>query len=277
MNTLWPSREHSNGAVQDEFQPEPPMPEDVADTGMTAEDAGEASAATMTAVPTTAQNTNTNTVNPLRPNLQRNISTPSLPPPPNDPPLPPSQVQAEPNEPPDSLSLAQLRRIVSEFPKAGDAVAAYDFEYEDTGPHAEEVDEWFVYGQFWQWVRLNGSHRIFESSWEIFSGDQEWHDTDRETKTRFVQSMLEEIRDGDDISRVHSIARIMYLVLGRWIDTAQVRPFGNHGNHADGKKPRSVATPDQLAAMTEGVKLLAEAGGLPIIWQALQQAFEALW
>jgi hypothetical protein len=166
---------------------------------------------------------------------------------------------------------------VSEFPRAGDAAAAYDFEYEDTGPHAEEIDEWFVYGLFWQWVRLNGANRIFDSTWEEFGDDQEWDDADGETRSSFVRKTVEQIRDGEDLSRVHAIGRIMYLVLGRWVDTAHVSPFADEEKGADGKNARNVATHGQLVAIREGVKLLAEAEGLPVIWRALQHAFEALW
>lgn len=249
----------------------PAEPEDVADTGVAAEDAGEASVAA------TSANTNSNTVLPMRPALPRNTSAPSLPPPPNEPPPPPFQMQNQPNQPQDSLSLAQLRRIVSEFPKAGDAAVAYDFVYEDTGPNAEEIDEWFVYGQFWQWVRLNGAHRIFDSAWEQFSDDLEWEDASPRTKANFVQKTLEQIQDGDDLSRTHAIGRIMYLVLGRWVETAHVSPFEDREKGLDGKKVRTLATRGQLAAVKEGVNLLGEVGGLPIIWRALQHAFEALW
>ncbi|KAK6079429.1 transmembrane hyphal anastomosis protein ham2 far11 [Seiridium cupressi] len=269
MNSLWPSRERNNVAVEDEPPAVPHVPEDVADTGVAAEDAGEAS--------TAASNSNSSPVQSLRPNFQRNTSTPSLPPPPNEPLPPPSQIQNQPNQPPDSLSLAQLRRIVSEFPRAGDAAAAYDFVYEDTGPHTEEIDEWFVYAQFWQWVRLNGAHRIFDSAWDQFSNDQEWEDTDSETKANFVRNTVDQIRDGDDLSRMHAIGKTMYLILGRWVDTAHTGPFEDQERSTGSKKARTVAAQGQLDAMREGVKLFAAAEGLPVIWRALQQAFEALW
>ncbi|KAK6189308.1 hypothetical protein LQW54_013397 [Pestalotiopsis sp. IQ-011] len=252
---------------------EPPVgpagPEDVADTGVTAEDAGEASTAASSSATAT-----TSTVLPLRPNLQRNTSAASQPPPSNEP--PPSQLQTQSDQPLDSLSLAQLRKYVSEFPKNNEAAAAYDFNYEDTGPHAEEIDEWFVYGQFWQWVRLNGAQRIFDGGWEAFANGQEWHDADDDTRANFVRKMLEEIRDGGDVVRVHAIGRIMYLILGRWMDTAQASPFGDSEKGPEGHKVRSVATQGQLVAMQEGVQLVAQLDGLPIIWQALRDALEAL-
>ncbi|MBE3042599.1 hypothetical protein IMZ48_08490, partial [Candidatus Bathyarchaeota archaeon] len=63
----------------------------------------------------------------------------------------------------DSLSLIQLRRLVNDMRQA-DPVA-YDFTYSDTGPHGEEIDEWFVY-MVWQWIRLNGIQRTFEWQWQ---------------------------------------------------------------------------------------------------------------
>ncbi|ETS79613.1 hypothetical protein PFICI_09466 [Pestalotiopsis fici W106-1] len=267
MNSLW-----SKAAPEGEPQTGPSEPEDLADTGVTAEDAGEASTAASSSV-----NTNASNVLSLRPNLQRNSSTPGLPPPPNDPPAPPSQLQSQSDQQLDSLSLAQLRKYVSEFPKNNEAAIAYDFVYEDTGPHAEEIDEWFVYGQFWQWVRLNGSQRIWEMGWEEFGGGQDWNEADQDTKADFVRKWLVGIQDGDDVTRVHAIGRIMYLILGRWIETAQPGPFGDSENMPERLKGRSVATQGQLLAMKEGVELIAQVGGLPIIWQALQHALEALW
>lgn len=271
MNSLWSKATPAEGEPQ--TGPSEP-PEDLADTGVTAEDAGEASTAASSSV---AVSTNASTVLPLRPNLQRNSSNPGLPPPPNEPPAPPSQLQTQSDQQLDSLSLAQLRKYVSEFPKNNEAAIAYDFVYQDIGPHAEEIDEWFVYGQFWQWVRLNGGQRIWEMGWEEFGGGQEWSEADQDTKAGFVRKCLVDIRDGDDVSRVHSIGRIMYLTLGRWMDTAHPGPFGDSDKMPEGQKGRSVATQGQLMAMKEGVELLAQADGLPVIWKALQHALEALW
>lgn len=243
MNSLWPSKaandvgEGSRGAV------------DVADTGLAAES-------------TDAASPSPNNAASARPGLQRN-QTPN---PPSQPPPPPG------NQPPDSLSLAQLRRIVSEFPR--NEAAAYDFEYSDTGPHAEEIDEWFVY-QFWQWVRLNAAQRAFESHWEQEMGAENeyltWDDASEEIRSQFVLKALDQIRSGDDGERVPAIGKIAYIVCGRWSDTAVASPFG------DKSKLRTAATPGQLAAMRSGIILLAELGGLPTIWTALQDAFEALW
>ncbi|KAI0122820.1 required for hyphal anastomosis [Xylariales sp. AK1849] len=246
MNSLWPSRAANDAAE------EPKGPVDVADTGLAAE------SASASAVPDPAANPV-----PARPGLQRN-TTPNQPP--SQPPPPPE------NQPPDSLSLAQLRRIVSEFPRT--EAVAYDFEYSDTGAHAEEIDEWFVY-QFWQWVRLNAVQRVFEAHWDAHVGEKNshltWDDADDDIRSSFVLRAIEQVKSGEDSVRAGAICKIVYLVCGRWTDTADAPPFG------DKSKLRTVATPGQLAAMRDGIKLLVKLGGLPVIWAALQNSLDALW
>jgi hypothetical protein len=192
---------------------------------------------------------------PARPGMQRN------------------QSQTAPNQPPDSLSLAQLRRIVSEFPRT-EATVAYDFTYSDTGPHTEEIDEWFDY-QFWQWVRLNTTQRAFESGWEYEIGaknsDTTWEDATDEIRSEFVLVALDKIKSSDDAARSQAVGVIAYLVCGRWLETAIAPPFGDKSNL------RSAAKPGQLDAMRSAVIQVAELGGFPIIWAALQNAFETLW
>ncbi|KAI1876479.1 hypothetical protein JX265_004005 [Neoarthrinium moseri] len=272
MSSLWPSRVPNEDA--DGSKAAGPGPVDVADTGVAAEssavpsDAASAAAAAESTNSTTAAGALNMQQAGQRPGLQRN----------QVPPNPPSLLPPPPgNQPPDSLSLAQLRRIVSEFPRT--EAAAYDFTYEDTGPHAEEIDEWFVY-QFWQWVRLNAAQRVFESHWEQHVAaalDEKWaawDDVDGETRMRFLRKTLRLVDSGDDVPRIQAIGTIMYLVCGRWADTAVVPPFAADRDHA---QVRTVATPGQLRAITEGITLLADADGLPVIWRALQNAFEILW
>ncbi|KAI1415169.1 N1221-domain-containing protein [Hypoxylon sp. FL1857] len=242
MNSLWPPRAADEGV-------DPPKDAvDMADTGVADVGPGTTSAAP--------------TRQPVRPQLQRNQIQPN----------PPTQPLSTSNQPPDSLSLAQLRRIVSEFPRQ--EAAAYDFEYSDTGPHEEEIDEWFVY-QFWQWIRLNSAQRAFEWQWEhdIAARQDEitWDEADDEVRTNFILQALDGVKASDAATRAAAIGRLTYLVLGRWADTAGSPP------HGDKTKIRSVASPAQLAAMKSGVKLIAEWDGIPVIWTALRSAYEILW
>ncbi|OTA61271.1 protein required for hyphal anastomosis [Hypoxylon sp. EC38] len=242
MNSLWPSRAADEGV-------DPPKDTvDMADTGV-----ADVGPGTTGAAPTRQ---------PVRPPLQRNQIQPN----------PPTQPLSTSNQPPDSLSLAQLRRIVSEFPRQ--EAAAYDFEYSDTGPHEEEIDEWFVY-QCWQWVRLNNAHTAFEWQWEhdIAARQDEitWDEADDEVRTNFILQALDGVKTIDVGTRTAAIGRLTYLILGRWADTAGSPP------PSDKSKIRSVASPAQLAAMKSGVKLIAEWDGIPVIWEALRNAYEVLW
>ncbi|KAI2473874.1 N1221-domain-containing protein [Annulohypoxylon bovei var. microspora] len=245
MNSLW-SRAADDGADA------PKAPEDVADTGVT--DVG----------PGIANTAPIRQPIPIRPSIQRNQIQPN----------PPAQLQpslSTSNQPPDSLSLAQLRRIVSEFPRS--EAIAYDFEYSDTGPHEEEIDEFFVY-QFWQWIRLNSAQRAFEWQWEhdIAAKQDEitWDEADDEIRTNFIQQALDGVKASDAGTRAAAIGRLTYLVLGRWADTAG-------SPHSDKTKVRSVAAPAQLAAMKAAVELIAEWNGIPVVWAALLNSYEALW
>jgi len=212
---------------------------------------------------------------PPRPPLQRNM--PSQPPPavPNAPssttssPFPPQQ--PGPGQPPDSLSLAQLRRIVAEFPRT--EPIAYDYVYADMGPPEEEIDEWFVYN-FWQWVRLNAANRAFHSAWgRMFGQDYGWDDLGKEAHKRFVAGALNGIRLRDKTARSEAIGTLVYLVLGRWTESVRHATVPSLRN----PKAKSAATKVQMAAITEGVQLLSDCGGIPLVWGALRDAFEPFW
>lgn len=181
--------------------------------------------------------------------------------------------------PTDSLSLLQLRRIVAEVHRA--EPLAYDFEYTDMAPLPEEIDEWFTY-QFWQWVRLNAAQRAFEWHWDnkgngasaAAAGDSTtspagWDSSDNETRTRFVRAAISGIQSNDAALRSASIGKLVYLVLGRWGDTALP--------NAPVDDCRSVASVSQLQAIRAGVECLASLDGLPVVWEALRANFEMRW
>ncbi|ESA42443.1 protein required for hyphal anastomosis [Neurospora crassa] len=216
---------------------------------------------------------------PARPALHRN--QPSAPPPaaPSNPPPPVPSGAGSGNaannasaQPQDSLSLAQLRRIVAEFPKS--EPIAYDYVYTDVGPIEEEVDEWFLYN-FWQWVRLNTANRAFDSTWEsMFGEDETWDSVGDDDRQRFVRNAVQQLQTSTDkTARGEAIGTLVYIVLGRWAETVKAASLPNFADH----KVRSAATKQQLDAMKAGVKLLAECGGIPPMWDALRRAFEPFW
>lgn len=171
--------------------------------------------------------------------------------------------------PTDSLSLLQLRRIVAEVNRT--EPVAYDFEYTDMGPHAEEIDEWFTY-QFWQWVRLNSAQRAFEWHWESETADaavRDWDRADDDRRVRFVRAAIAGVQSNDAALRSASIGKLVYLVLGRWGNTAN--PMATVDDC------RSVASTTQLQAIKDGVDLLVSLEGLPVVWEALRNTFEMHW
>lgn len=186
-----------------------------------------------------------------------------------------------PPQPQDSLSLAQLRRVLAEFPRT--EPVAYDYVYTDTGPIEEEVDEWFTY-HFWQWVRLNTAHRAFESAWNASAPDaafhagaaevQRWEEADEDLRRSFVRQLLGGIKPADrSRPRSEAIGALVYLVLGRWEETLAGATLPSPAD----PKVRSMATRAQLDAMKAGVLLLAECDGLPIIWEALTSTSDLFW
>lgn len=180
--------------------------------------------------------------------------------------MPPSQTGAHP--PTDSLSLVQLRRIVAEFNKP--EPVAYDFQYEDLGPFEEEIDEWFVY-QFWQWVRLNAAQAAFEAQWELQNGPTSWEQSSPESRTQFLRECLTNLASPDDSERSEAIRGLLYVALGRWVDTATAP------SPDEVEDERSVASSSQLEAMKSSIQLLTSQDGLAFIWKATQRAFEVFW
>lgn len=263
MNSLWPAKAAPDGADTSNVVPLGPsdaIESALADVGPSA---GAGTGIEATPIADGSQPVPQQQPPAARPPLQRDSATTDMP--------PGALSEPTPSQPADSLSLAQLKRLVSEMPRA--ETAAYDFEYTDTGPHAEEVDEWFQY-QLRQWMRLDAAQKDFESNWddEISANYDEvtWEEAAPELRVQYVQGLLAAVHSPSSTSRAQAIARVLYIVLGRWSETAR-SPTG------DKSKLRTVASKGQLAAMSDGVSVLHSAGGLPVIWEVFRNAVAAIW
>lgn len=261
MNSLWPSKAAPDGADPSDAAAktlDDVIDNSIADVGPSAgagtgiEATPEAGGIQSTPSPTS----------PSRPVMQRDQAAESP---------PAAAKQQVPVQPADSLSLAQLRRLVSELPRT--EAVAYDFDYTDTGPHAEEIDEWFQY-QLRQWMRLDAAQKDFESNWddEISANYDEvtWEEAAPDLRVQYVKGLLAAMQSSVSAPRAQGVARITYIVLGRWSETAR-SPTG------DKSKLRSMASQSQLAGIRSGVEAVHAAGGLPVIWEALQSAVAAIW
>lgn len=217
-----------------------------------------------------------------RPQLQRNQLQP---PPPNQPPPPPSSQQGTPT---DSLSLVQLRRIVSEFPKIDPT--SYAFTYADTATFEEEVDEWFSYNDA-EFRRLQRAKGTFERRWKKFAG-KEWAEVDEAQRKEFVKQESNGLQAIDLRRRCKSLQTILHIILGVWHETAgeAEEPVPSKGKEKEVEqettnrpeespkpKSRTKATKSQLEYMESGILLVAEAGGIPHLFRVMQDAFNRLW
>jgi hypothetical protein len=255
--------------------PDPPKDNaDVADTGLA--DVGLPAPQPLASVPIG------------RPQLQRNQPQP---PPPHQPPPPPSPQQA--NNPNDSLSLMQLRRIVTEFPKTDPT--SYAFTYNDVATFEEEVDEWFSYNDA-EFKRLHRAKETFERRWKKFSG-KAWLEAEMEQHEKFVKQEIDDLRDADLRRRCKALQTTLHIILGVWDETAGLKTAEREAEEAMGKvkeeaeepkdeadggeqaevKPKTKATEPQLEQMKVGIVLIANAGGITLLYQVMQDAFKCLW
>src|SRR2546421_4800392 len=102
----------------------------------------------------------------VRPTLRRDGIAP---PPPSQPPPPAPSSPFHPGNPADSLSLPQLKQLVSQFPKVEQR--AYAFQFADAQSFEEEIEEWFQYTEEDRHMLFN-SRDSFESRWKIYCSNQ---------------------------------------------------------------------------------------------------------
>lgn len=215
-----------------------------------------------------------------RPVLKRESSAPA---PPQPPPAAPSQ-SAEPHEygpqdTQDSLTLAELKRIRSNFPNAPNIrqeilplKQIYDFEYEDAQTFPVEIEEWFSYSES-ERNKLRTVQETFNKAWNADPNVRhvDWADADGwdETRDNFVKKQIVILREGTSSARSKALQCLVYVALGVWEKTAgraNRRPkfdwpfFGSYRDQSG----------MQLACMVENVKQLMRADAVPAVWDTLR-------
>lgn len=166
---------------------------------------------------------------PPRPPLKRESSNPA-------PPLqPPPPAPASPNDEaiqdaPDSLTLAELKRIRSNFPNAQpppekpqllDFGKVYDFEYHDAQSLPVEVEEWFSYSDV-EFARLRSCQAAFNDEWRTTGPtEKDWIDVTEDVRRQFVSKQLQLLLNTNEQSEaVHALLVLTYIGLGVWEETA---------------------------------------------------------
>ncbi|KAL8728557.1 MAG: hypothetical protein Q9166_005290 [cf. Caloplaca sp. 2 TL-2023] len=195
----------------------------------------------------------------VRPILRRESSTPA---PPSEPP-PPTPEQQQPSEdgaqlPTDSLSLQQLRRLVTDFPKL--EPQAYAYEHADTRTFAEEVEEWFPYSEDEKHLLLRG-REAFETQWKEWGtrDGSGWVDATADSRRIFVRKVIDDGRAGE--KEIEAVECLAYIALGCWGDTAGVTDNTEEaGTKEENSKPNHWGgmTPGQFGQSTWQIKWMRE-------------------
>lgn len=210
-----------------------------------------------------------------RPELRRDRSAP---PPPLQPP-PPAPVQQSIDRSADSLSLAQLRRLVQEMPKVEQP--AYAFEYADSQSFPDEIEEWFQYNEFDR-VMLLGMKATFDRQWSHFcqqhssnTPDISWVNASEDLLRAFMVQCLENAQHNEVSVRVGALESVCYAVTGVWGCTAG-RENPDYPTEPDSRtateSPRSKSL--QIEWIEKNVSLLQRCSGIPLLVERLCQLFD---
>ncbi|KAK5120080.1 hypothetical protein LTR85_006561 [Meristemomyces frigidus] len=225
---------------------------------------------------------------PARPGLTRETSAP---PPQQPPPAPPAQSAESsdfPQDPPDSLTLADLKRIRSTFPNAQappkeqviNYDQVYDFEYQDAQSLPVELEEWFSYSDHEE-IALRKCKAMFNQEWRASEPGMtmDWLDVTEDARRQFVKKEIQMLRATDGKSTT-SLMILVYVALGIWEETAgrqegcaldDLFPNGDKGGAGLDRYRMSSLQIQWIVAM---VDTLHSCDGLKVIYDVLKHVCE---
>lgn len=222
------------------------------------------------------------TLKPSRPILRREGSAPPPPPPPPPPlqPPPPAPEQVPlPENPTDSLSLPQLRSLVSQFPRAEQK--AYAFEYADTESFAIELNEWFQYSEQDRLMLLSAKEN-FDQRWREFctsdshlDNEASWITVDEGVRKEFCKGLFSDFSDSDILVRIEAIETVFYVLAGVWGYTAGLQDDSN--TSVDMPREESGAFKENLVQIEwikKGSRLVADCSGVSALHKYLLTLIE---
>ncbi|KAK6375740.1 uncharacterized protein PV06_01667 [Exophiala oligosperma] len=213
---------------------------------------------------------------PPRPALRREGSAPPPPPPSQPPPAPPTQT-----DPTDSLSLPQLRQLVSQFPKIEQQ--AYAFQYSDAEDYEPEVDEWFHYTELEQdRDYLLVSRESFEQRWKQFCQEQEipddstWITVSPDERQLFLSEIRKDLAQTSYPSRIDALCCVFYILTGVWSVTSGLEPKRPSKENEELSKPED-ERPNfvQVHWMHKGADEVLQSGIISYLYTCLIKAAQA--
>ncbi|KAF2085716.1 N1221-domain-containing protein, partial [Saccharata proteae CBS 121410] len=212
-----------------------------------------------------------------RPTLKREKSVPApqrLPPP--APPAPP----LETGQPTDSLSLMQLKKLVTEMPRT--EPTPYAFVYEDASSFTNEVDEWFSYSVEEQAILLK-TQLSFSDLWISFvgvpyngpsdyqNGDLDWCLALPQSREAFVRKLIGDLQQPSKDKRLQTLEALVYLSLGCWYETAghrteEAAKSSEHEAKSPGSDSDLSQSQKQIEWIRNNIEMIFECDGLrPIL------------
>jgi len=120
----------------------------------------------------------------------------------------------------------------------------------------------------------------FGARWKQFSG-RLWGEETREARREFIRRECEGLRGESGASR-KALMRVMHVLLGGWDESAGVGKGLSHVLDWEGKgeegepQVRSQATRSQVDAMKEGVQLVTECGGIPVLYDTMRTILDGV-
>jgi N1221-like protein len=213
--------------------------------------------------------------NNTRPILRRDGSAP---PPPSQPPPPAPPLLQDADTSADSLSLPQLKQLVSQFPKVEQR--AYAFSYSDAQPFAEEIEEWFQYSEQDRSIILSAKD-TFEQKWRLLAEadrklsdeDSSWINGSDDLRKEVLLSALTSLGHSDPLTRTESLEIIFYILAGAWATSAGLEVQDETENQSDDDKVDIQSNRIQIEWMHKGADLLLDCSGLQRLHDCTSRVF----
>lgn len=218
---------------------------------------------------------------PTRPPLKRDSSAPR-PLPVNPAPTPESQ--DIPTEPPDSLTLADLRKLRDGFPITPNTKQdiptlqnVYDFEYKDAQSFAIEIEEWFSYsaGEISRIVSLPDTYMRWWGAGNKARGEEpmlKWKESD--SQELFVEHLLEVLAEDSEKSTAQALFCLCYLALGVFQETAGQADEHPCARLYENESPPKLGAKEnaglQIRTMIENCVLMFRYGALNVLLKVLK-------
>ncbi|MCJ1401425.1 Factor arrest protein 11 [Xylographa trunciseda] len=216
---------------------------------------------------------------PARPILRRDGS--GAPPPPKQPPPPAPPSQEDTPLMADSLSLAELKNMVKDFPKS--EAAAYAYEYEDTRTFPEELEEWFQYtvedNDFLKRSKIAFTETITNFDWKGrptpptgVMGRFRWLGLPTELREIFIDHQLQDLSTFSSLVVTKKLECISYIAVGVPAETTWIEDDPSPDEEANYAPPNDKyrRTVGQLCYIRKAADMLCRTGAIRTLWDVMR-------